>query len=59
LNADPGPVGAVKQRNYPNNNYFNITTIDSREIARLSADPVLAEAAGKELPAETRRFPIT
>jgi hypothetical protein len=49
LNAEPVPAEAVKQRNYPNNNYFNITTIESREIARLSADLVPAEAAEKEL----------
>jgi hypothetical protein len=59
LNADPVPGEAVKQRNYPNNNYFNIKTIESREIARLSADTVPAEAAEKELPAENGRFSIT
>jgi hypothetical protein len=51
LNADPVPAKAVKERHYPNNNYCNITTIESRKIAHLSADPVPAEAAGKELPA--------
>jgi hypothetical protein len=51
LNADPVPTEAVKQRNYSNNKYFNITTKESREIAPLSADPVPAEAVEKELPA--------
>jgi hypothetical protein len=47
LNADPVTAKAVKQNILKNNNYCNITTIESHEIARLSADPVPAKAAGK------------